>query len=72
MPINGSQITEAELREQFQRSGLAARGWTFDRAMANSSIKTSLTNAAMGQRNRMARQSLANPASHYVEKETAA
>ncbi len=65
-------ITETELREQFTRSGLAGRGWTFERAVSDPSILKSLKDGVISRRKTMARLSYANPATHHVEKEEAA
>ena len=40
-------ITENELREAFNRSGLWRRGWNFQRAIATELVARSMRNAAI-------------------------
>ena len=51
-------ITEAELREQFERAKLGLVGLTFERVLQHESIRKTLINGITAQRRRAARQAL--------------
>lgn len=50
-----ADITERELREAFNRSGLWRRGWTYQRAIACATVLRGLMNTADAMRRRTER-----------------
>jgi len=63
-------ITDAELREQFERAKLGLVGVTFERALQHESIRKTLINGITAQRRRAARQAL-TAAIQFQTQETA-
>ena len=48
--------TDAELREQYERTGLARIGMSFERAMTSEAVRIALAGAVRGRRRLAARQ----------------
>ena len=65
-------ITQAELREHYASTDLAARGISFDQAMQAEATRRALYGAVRAQRKAEARRAIAAPLAHQViEKEAA-
>lgn len=64
-------ITEAELREQFNRSGLEAEGIRFEVAVQSDAIRITLINAIQARRRLAARQAMTAAIQFQTPKEAA-
>lgn len=68
--ITEAMITEAEQREQYERTGLARLGLSFERAMQSESIRIAINSAIKGLRRLNARRAR-DAAIQYQQQEAA-
>lgn len=64
-------ITEAELREEYARTGLARSGVSYDHAMTIEPVRTALAIAIKSRRRTEAKQAQGGLAIHHKQQEAA-